>query len=330
MVLRRRQRSRSVTVPHKPGLILPTEQSPIDHVQPFQIDGAGVRGRLVRLGDSFNKAFAEHAYPRAVQSLLAETVVLTAALASGLKFEGIFTLQCQGDGPLGTLMSDITEKGVYRGFAKFDPDKLDELARDSAPEAPVPLLLGSGHVAFTVDQGPDTDRYQGITALTGSNLADCLHEYFRQSEQIETSVISMRGNGQSGHAVAAALVLQKMPDSEGIVTDLDAFHRVATLAASVKPDELLDTELMPETLLFRLFHEDGVRVFEPRSLTHGCRCSEDRVIQTLRSFPASEIMELADDDGRVSVTCEFCKTVYAFDPETVLEPMTAIGPDTLQ
>lgn len=284
----------------------------------------------MRLGPSFHEAFKNHDYPEAVQSLLAETVVLAAALASGLKYKGIFTLQCQGDGPISTLMSDITDGGVYRAFAKFDVERLEAIQAEAWRDSPVTHALGDGHIAFTVDQGPDTDRYQGITALTGDTLSDCLLEYFHQSEQIETSVVSMRGDGQNGHAAAAVLVLQKMPDSDVHIADEDAFHRVVTLAASVKPEELLDTQLNPETLLFRLFHEDGIRVFDTRHLTHGCRCSEDRIAQTLRSFPASEIMELADDDGRVSVTCEFCKTTYAFDPEAVLEPLTSTGTETLQ
>jgi molecular chaperone Hsp33 len=325
-------------VAREPGLILPAETGFLDTIQPFQIERAGVRGRLVRLGPSFDAALGGHGYAPAVMALLAETVALTAALAAGLKFEGVFTLQARGDGPLGTLMSDITDAGVYRAFAQADDDRLAAVDPAEADARPVPVLLGGGHIAFTVDQGPDTDRYQGITALEGATLADCLHGYFRQSEQIETAVIVHRagraGGGDAASAAAAVLLLQKMPEDDPLAAaagaDADAWRRSATLAASVRADELLDGALAPETLLYRLFHEDGVRVFEPRALVHGCRCGEDRVLRTLRSFPASEIMALADDDGRVRVTCEFCKTTYAFDPAAVLEANAATATDTLQ
>lgn len=324
---------RNADVARQPGLILPAERSVLDTIQPFQIEAAGVRGRLVRLGPSFYAAFHDHGYAPAVLGVLSETVVLAAALASGLKFDGVFTLQVQGDGPVGTLMSDITDAGVYRAVARVDDEKLAAVDTERQRTAPVPSLLGAGHVAFTVDQGPDTDRYQGITALEGATLADCLHGYFRQSEQIETAIIVHRAadGDTTAPIAAAALMLQKMPGDQPLADpDTDAWRRVVTLASSVRADEMLNDGLDPESLLYRLFHEDGVRVFEPRALVHGCRCSEDRIVQTLRSFPASEIMELADDDGQVRVTCEFCKATYAFDPQTVVESHTVTTTDTLQ
>lgn len=287
-----------------------------DLVQPFQVEGLGVRGRLVRLGPALEAVLGGHDYPAAVAGMLAETLSLAAVLASGLKYDGIFTLQTQGDGPLGMMVADVTSEGALRGYARFDGERLASAKDDGSP---VPRLLGAGHMAFTVDQGPDTERYQGITRLEGATMADCAHTYFRQSEQLETAIaIAARPETQGADeapspARSAALMIQRLPKSGGIDDiDDDDWRRAVVLMSTTKPEELLDPALSPADLLLRLYHQEGVRVYRTRPLRHACRCSREKVESTLASFPRDEVVAMADD-GKVVVTCEFCKTEYVFD-----------------
>lgn len=287
-----------------------------DLVQPFQVEALGVRGRLVRLGPALEAVLGGHDYPAPIAGMLAETLSLAAVLASGLKYDGIFTLQTQGDGPLGMMVADVTSDGALRGYARFDEERLAGLKEDGGP---VPKLLGAGHMAFTVDQGPDTERYQGITQLEGATMADCAHTYFRQSEQLETAIaIAARPETQGSETAAtparsAALMIQRLPKSGGVddVAD-DDWRRAVILMSTTKPEELLDPALSPAALLFRLYHQEGVRVYRTRPLHHACRCSRDKVTRTLAAFPRDDVMDMAED-GKVVVTCEFCKTDYVFD-----------------
>lgn len=286
-----------------------------DFVQPFQIEGVGVRGRLVRLGPAVDEVIAAHRYPAPVAQILAETLAMTAVLASGLKYDGVFTLQLHGDGPVGLIVADMTSDGSMRGYARFDEDRLRSSGR--GPEGPVPRLVGAGHMAFTVDQGPETDRYQGITSLEGSTLTDCAHTYFRQSEQLDTAMTMCTSDISGLHHRAAALVIQRLPPSGPL--DLEAeddWRRAVILMSGAKPKEMLDPSLEPTALLYRLFHEDGVRVFQQRLLRHHCRCTRTRVERTLRAFPRAELEDMTID-GLVRVTCEFCKAEYVFDEQAL-------------
>ena len=283
-----------------------------DLVQPFQVETLGVRGRLVRLGPALDSILGGHGYPDPVAAMLAETLSLAAALAGGLKYDGIFTLQTQGDGPLGMMVADVTSDGAMRGYARFDEARLASAAGTGGP---VPRLLGAGHMAFTVDQGPDTERYQGITELEGATLADCAHVYFRQSEQLETAITLAFTPTPEG-ARAGALMVQRMPisddeasnDSEAADED---WRRAVILMSTTGAGELLDTALAPADLLYRLFHQEGVRVYRTRPLRHDCRCSREKVERTLASFPREEVEAMAED-GKVTVTCEFCKAAYVY------------------
>ena len=191
------------------------DRAPVDDLaQPFRLESMGVRGRLVRLGPALDRILGPHRYPPAVAEILAEGVTMASVLATGLKYDGIFTLQTRGDGPVGTLVADVTSDGALRGYARFDAHRLDDAAEGAG--GPVPRLLGAGHMAFTVDQGPDTERYQGITELAGATLADCAHTYFRSSEQLATAM-ALRARTREGEAGVAAgaracaLVLQHLP-----------------------------------------------------------------------------------------------------------------------
>jgi molecular chaperone Hsp33 len=306
-----------------------------DQALPFQLDALGVRGRLVRLGPSLDAVIERHGYPLAVARPLAEAMVLCATLATSLKYDGIFTLQISGDGPIRLLVTDLTTDGALRGYAQFDSWKLavalgagnkgipDE---GEAPEGYVPKLFGHGRLAFTVDQGQHTQRYQGVVPLEGATLADCAHTYFRQSEQLPTGIkISARraaGEGSDGGATrwrAAALMVQQMPEFDAGRLSVDReqreddWRKAVILMASATEAEMLDPKLPATTLLHRLFHAEQPRLFARRQFAARCRCSRERIDRVLRSIRREELDDLRDSTGRVSVKCEFCSTEYAYD-----------------
>jgi molecular chaperone Hsp33 len=294
---------------------------PDDLIRPFQIEGVGVRGRLVRLGPALDQILRRHDYPDLVANLLGEAVALSCVLAGALKFDGIFTLQTKGDGPISTLVADFKSPGALRGYAQFDADAVANIDTATAPS--IPRLQGAGHIAFTVDQGADTERYQGIVALEGHSLADCAHNYFRESEQIETAIaLACTKTADDGPWRGGAIMLQRLPEGDpsllarGVEVERDEvseddWRRVVTMLASAKDSELTDPALPGDDLLYRLFHEDGVRIFEPTALQPGCRCSNGRVERILQQLPEAELPDLAVDNQLI-VTCEFCNASYPF------------------
>jgi molecular chaperone Hsp33 len=296
-----------------------------DLVLPFQVDKLGLRGRLVRLGPALDDMLHRHAYPEPVAAMLGEALVLAAALGSMLKYDGAFTLQTKGDGPIRLLVADVTADGGLRGYAQHDPARLQAAA--SRAGGAVPRLLGAGHLAFTVDQGPDTERYQGIVELAGPSLADCLHHYFRQSEQTRSALHPAVGQPGGGPWRAGAIVLQRLPRRPGEDPNAveDAWRQGLALVGSVRSSELLDPGLAPKDLLWRLFHDQECRVFRLRRLHPACRCSEARVARMLRGLPRGEIEDLKVD-GALVVTCEFCNRVYRFDAGALDEVYAAAAP----
>ena len=290
-----------------------------DFIQPFQIEGQDVRGRLVRLSSVADTILGQHAYPESVARLLAEMMALAASLAAALKYDGIFTLQATGDGPVGMLVVDLSSAGAMRGYAQFDREAIASFETTLAALT-LPRLMGAGYLAFTVDQGPRTDRYQGIVELSGATLVECVQHYFRQSEQLQAGLKVAVEHGESGWR-AGALMLQRLPQAGigELSSDAseDAWRRAFALMASCSDKELLDPMLSGEELLFRLFHEDGVRAFKPQGVEARCRCSHERVAGMLASLKPDELRDLTID-GRIEVTCEFCNRRYDFSLEEAL------------
>lgn len=289
-----------------------------DLILPFQIEESRLRGRMIKLGPAIDEILTRHDYPPTVARFLAETATLATLLASMLKYEGIFTLQTKGDGPISLMVADVTSVGDLRAYAQFDPAALAKAERD-VDIAPAAALLGKGYIAFTVDQGSDTDRYQGIVELYGKTLTDCVQHYFRQSEQIDTGLSvsvdrAANPDGTLGEWRSGGIMIQRLPQEQGVFASdkEDDWRRAMVLMASVTGDELLDRDLPSADLLYRLFHEDGVRIYPTHGLRFGCRCSRDRVETMLASLPREEVQELKIDDGRVEVTCQFCSTGYHF------------------
>jgi molecular chaperone Hsp33 len=303
-----------------------------DVVLPFQIDPFATRGRVVRLGGVVDTIVKRHNYPPLVARTLAEMIAMAAALAATLKYDGVFTLQTKGDGPIRMMVADVTSAGGVRAFAQYDAERLEGLGDQPS----VPKLFGAGYLAFTVDQGEHTERYQGIVELTGATLAECVHHYFRQSEQFKAGLkvaaaAHDNGNGEPSWR-AGAIMVQSLP-SEGAqgsaegrdlarpLTDWqeeadDGWRRALILMGSATSQELVDPDLPPWKLVDRLFLAEGVKIYLPHELRPACRCSRERVATVLRAFPRDEIEDLKVD-GALVVTCEFCNTQHIFDEADV-------------
>ena len=297
-------------------MTLDTDTRADDLVQPFQIDPFALRGRLVRLGPTVDRILSRHAYPEPVAAILGEAITLAVVLAGALKYDGVFSLQTKSDGPVRLLVADVSTEGGVRGYAQYDADRLDPNWDGGSPS--VPALIGSGYLAFTVDQGEDTERYQGIVQLTGGTLAECAQHYFRQSEQIQAGIkLSVGRSGPGGGWRAGGLMLQRVPPEGGytvIADDVeDGWRRAMVLMSSATGAELVDPELSPRRLLFRLFHDEGVRVYDTHPLEPRCRCSRERIINILHAFPRDEIEDMRKEQV-TEVTCEFCNTRYVFTP----------------
>ncbi|BBK33890.1 molecular chaperone Hsp33 [Stella humosa] len=303
------------------GETVPTD----DLVQPFQVESSHLRGRLVRMGPALDAILTRHDYPAAVATQLGELVVLTATIATMLKFDGILTLQTRTDGPIKLLVADyVAATRSVRGYAQYDSERLAALAQSGAS---LGRLLGTGHLAFTIDQGPDTERYQGIVEVVGTSLVDAVHHYFRQSEQIETGIrVAVARDGETGPWRGGAVMIQRLPEQDRGYQDEetrdDQFRHVMSLIATCRNDELTSATLTPAALLFRLFHEEGVRVFAPGTILDGCRCSEERVLSILASLPPEDRGDL-EVDGKIEVRCEFCARLYRIAPERVTAEATA-------
>jgi molecular chaperone Hsp33 len=290
---------------------------------PFIINDGAFRGRLVRLTGAVSEILERHNDPKEVSALLAESMVAAVALAGGLKYDGVFTLQIQGTGPVHMLVTDVTSAGELRACAKYDADRLSVELSKPRPAGFTPQLTGpSGHLAFTVDQGPDTERYQGIVALSGETLAESIHHYFRQSEQIESALkIAVGAPRDGGTWTAGAVLIQRMPEDGGRPVDReeaeDAWRTAVILLGSLKDSELLDLSLSPKQLLIRLYATVGIGLLERRPILAKCRCSRERSERILASFPVEEVRSYAQD-GIVHMICEFCRTDYAFSESELL------------
>ena len=306
-----------------------------DRVVPFQVEGLDVRGRAVQIGPLLNTILARHDYPAPVARLLAEAIVLTALLGTSLKFDGKFTVQTKGDGPVDLLVADFSTPDSLRAYARYDEDALAAAIKEGRTTPPE--LLGEGVLAFTIDQGRGMQPYQGIVPLDGSTLEEIAGVYFRQSEQIPTQVRlgvaelydrdedgKPRHNWRAGGLIAQFLPQaperMRQPDLQGgdgddRDTDLaedDSWAEARSLVETIDTDELTDPQVPIERLLYRLFHERGARVYDPQTVFDRCSCSREKIKGVLAGFSAEEI-EASQEDGQIAVTCEFCSTTYRYE-----------------
>jgi len=285
----------------------------------FQIEGWPVRGRIVRLGEAIDTILSAHVYPEPVAALLGEACALAALVGSSLKFEGRLIVQAQGDGPVRYVVVDYGTDGSMRGYCRYDADEVAAVSTGFARPG-AKTLLGQGTFVMTLDRGPDFDRTQGITPIEGESLSLAAEHYFQQSEQIPTKVRLSVGQvttetGTAWRSGGALIQLIAGDDARGSTDEV--WDRSRALFQTLADDELIDPTITPETLLFRLFHEDGVRLEDARPLKAHCRCSADRIQSVLGSFTEAERAEMIEPDGRIHVTCEYCAKVYALDPAAV-------------
>jgi molecular chaperone Hsp33 len=307
-----------------------------DVVRPFEVAALDLRGRAIQMGPELDAIIARHDYPPAVSKLLAEAIVLAVLLGSSLKFEGKFILQAETDGPVDMIVVDFRTPDAIRAYARFDRERVAAVGDGGEAQ-----LLGRGTLAMTVDQGTHMSRYQGVVALDATTLETAAHAYFRQSEQIPTAIrlavaeIHSRGaDGVMRHGWrAGGILVQFLPEApermrladlpggdapEGTEHDKtaedDAWVEARSLIETVGDDELTDPAVPVDTLLYRLFHERGVRVFSPSPVRDRCSCSRDRIKSVLSRFTAEEI-DASIENGKISVTCEFCGTNYDFAPD---------------
>ncbi|WBH16751.1 Hsp33 family molecular chaperone HslO [Sphingomonas radiodurans] len=294
----------------------------LDRAIGFTIPAQHARGRMVRLGPVLDAILAAHAYPPAIEALLAEALTLTALVGSTLKDAGgQLTLQTQSaQGVVRLLVCDY-RAGELRGYVQFDVDRL----ADGPADPTLFALFGQGYLAITFDMATSDERYQGIVPLDGGRLADAVQSYFAQSEQIPTLVrVGFAKN--DGVCVAGGLLLQHLPEGEDgrerLHTKLDhpEWERVEAFGSTMSSDELADPALPLEALVWRLFNEeDEVRVLPAMSVARGCRCTPDHIRSVLAKFPVEEQRAMADENGVIGVDCAFCSTIFPIRVEELME-----------
>ena len=321
----------------------PAEVTADDTILPFEVSALDLRGRVVRLGPAVDAILTSHDYPQPVAKLLGEAIVLGVMLGTTLKFEGRFILQTKTDGPVRMLVVDFTTPDKVRACARFDKKQVADAIAAGATGAGA--MLGRGHLAMTIDQGGDMNRYQGLVALEGGTLEDAAHEYFLRSEQIPTRVrlavaeeLRAGAGGASHRWRAGGILLQFVPRAPErarvadldpgdapkgmtphVVAEDDAWVEGRSLIETVEDLELIDPAVSSERLLYRLFHERGVRVFRHTELQAKCSCSRESVEAMLRSFSQADRDEMVEK-GVISVTCEFCSQTHVFQPAEVADP----------
>ncbi len=308
-----------------------------DHVVPFQVEGLDVRGRAVQLGPMLDAILERHNYPLPVARLVAETVVLTVLLGTSLKFEGKLIIQTKSNGPVDLVVADFSTPDRVRAYARYNEEAL-KIAEENGLTQPQ-HLLGEGILAFTIDQGVHMQRYQGIVPLDGASLEEIAGVYFRQSEQIPTKVrlgvaelLDRDENGKPRHRWrAGGMVAQFLPETlermrqpdlpggdgadDGFEVD-DLWGEASVMVQTIDADELTDPTVGTERLLYRLFHERGVKVYPPQAVYDKCSCSRERLRDVLAALSQDDI-DHAAEDGMVSVSCEFCSTTYSFEATEV-------------
>lgn len=282
----------------------------------FTLPQRGARGRLVRLDDTLNDILAAHAYAEPQATVLAEALILVTLLGDLLRpDDGQLTLQARGeDGPLALLVADWRD-GEVRGYAHQDFDR-----RYPLPDTPtLKQLFGKGYLAITLEETAHSERYQGIVELGDTSLQDAAETYFNTSEQVPTLVRLAAARDAEGHWRAGGFLAQQLPRAEvdgprlHIERDAADWEHVQALASTLQPAELLDPNLGFDTLLWRLFHEDEVRVLPERAVTRGCRCSEAHIRSVLQQFPDNERAEMRNAEGTIAVDCEFCSKQFLID-----------------
>jgi len=282
-----------------------------DQIQRFMFDQLGARGQLVGLQESYQEAVSNHDYPAAIQQLLGEFMTAAVLLSTTIKFDGSLTLQAQGDGELSLIMAECRHNQEVRGVARWEGEQLPSSADFKA-------LLGNGRMAVTItpDKG---QRYQGIISLEGDSIANCLENYFQQSEQLQTRVWLTTEPGHS----ASGLLIQVLPQAQEAVQDVDGWDRICQLSDTLSNEEL--SRLQNEDILHRLYHEEVVRVFPASDVQFKCSCSAYRTLQAIVSMGKEEMEEIFSEQPQITVRCEFCNSGYEVTQDDINEYLSDNG-----
>ena len=284
-----------------------------NHIIPFQLGGNRVRGSIVRLGTAVSDIIKRHKYPQNIESLLADTLTITACLGSRMKHDGIFTIQAKGTGEVHTLFSDVTNNGFLRGYVGFNTDL-------TIQDKDLISLMVSGHITFTLDQGKYSKRYQGIVALEDKSISKSAELYFNNSEQLETKFVVFNNydsecSSKEKLFPSGLIMLQKLPNK----TDMDeeenkeVWENSLNFLSTLKKEEFLSVSLTSRDILFRLFNEVGVTVYDEIVVQDKCRCSKEKVELAIKNLNKDELNEIADEKGNIKVICEFCKMERSFN-----------------
>jgi len=295
-----------------------------DSCTSFFLENGAFMGRLVRLNSVVSTILSHHQYPSNVSSALAETTALAALCSAMLKFDGLFTLQIQGNGPVSLLVTDVTAQGKIRSCAKFDEEQLNKakaLRKTEDILEEIPHLVGGGYMAFTVDEQNGLPPYQGVVDLKGKNLTELALRYFAQSEQIDTALklFVKTPTGESQSYLSAGIILQKVPLKGGKDTKQNqeniaqTWEDISAFIQSLKEDEVFDANLTSNEILHRLFHQNNLQISAEKFYEFGCRCSHEKLKNTLISFDIKELEKMFNDEGIIEATCHFCSQKYTFD-----------------
>jgi molecular chaperone Hsp33 len=290
-----------------------------DLVAPFSLDHAPVRGRIARLGPvALDPILRRHEYPRCVAMLLGEALSLAALVQSLLKADGRLIVQAQGHGLVPLLVAEASEGGAMRGYARL-AEGVGKALADAHRLAPAELL-GAGNLVMTLERGGDQPAYQGVAPLEGATLASCAEAFFRASEQTDTRIALAVGEVLGGQAPlwrAGGVLMQRVASDLARGDTSEDWSRASHLFATVTDAELIDPDLAADRLLYRLFHEEKVRMGEPAPLRDLCTCDEERLTSVMRQFPADELRDLVEPDGLLHARCQFCARQYLIAPEQV-------------
>lgn len=291
-----------------------------DLIASFSMDNAPVRGRVARVGaGALDPILRRHDYPRPVAMLLGEALTLAALVGALLKVDGRFIVQAQGEGPVALLVAEHSTGGGLRGYARLAEGAAEKLAREN--RLPPADLLGAGHLLMTLERDDGSPPYQGVVALEGGTLADCAERYFFTSEQTETRIALAVGEAHGAGAPAwrgSGLLMQRIAADQARGDPEEDWRRASILFGTVTDEELIDPDLPCDRLLYRLFHEEGVRLGETSPLMDRCTCNEERLTNVMKQFPETELRELVEPDGLLHARCQFCSRLYYIPPEKVI------------
>jgi len=300
-----------------------------DECTSFLIDDGLFVGRIARLDNVLKTIIHKHGYVKNVSVALSETTALAVLLANALKFEGLFTLQLQGNGPISTIVADVTSDGKIRACANFDKEHLKKawaLRKNEGEIEETPHLLGNGTLAFTIDDGKN-NYHQGVVDLQGKTLEECALRYFKQSEQIETmlKLFVEIPNNEEGEWKAGGILLQRIPNYGGKNVDMEDIaelkNEAEILMKSLKKEELFDKNLSLQEILYRLYHANKLVITKENSYEFKCRCSREKLLKTLRGFSEDELSSMLDENSKIKAKCGFCSEEYEFTISEILQKL---------